>query len=102
LLIHGLGSSADRWLDIHLALSLHYHTIAVDLPGFGMSDRPATGFGFGIEEYSDFIAKFIQRLGFGEQKTTLVGHSLGGYIASEVAIRIGSLASLYSLIHPEC
>ena len=40
IFIHGLGSSAERWLDIPLALSLYYHTIAVDLPGFGMTGRP--------------------------------------------------------------
>ena len=30
LFIHGLGSSADRWLDIPDALSLYFHTIAID------------------------------------------------------------------------
>ena len=30
LFIHGLGSSADRWLDIPDAISMYYHTIAVD------------------------------------------------------------------------
>ena len=35
LFIHGLGASADRWLDIPDALSMYYHTIAVDLIGFG-------------------------------------------------------------------
>jgi pimeloyl-ACP methyl ester carboxylesterase len=41
LFIHGLGSSADRWLDIPDALSLYFHTIAIDLPGFGGSDKPS-------------------------------------------------------------
>jgi pimeloyl-ACP methyl ester carboxylesterase len=41
LFIHGLGSSADRWLDIPDALSITgLHTIAMDLPGFGLSDKP--------------------------------------------------------------
>jgi pimeloyl-ACP methyl ester carboxylesterase len=72
--IHGLGSSADRWLDIPLALSLYYHTISIDLPGFGMSDKPES-FSYGIEEYSRHV-----------------GHSLGGYIAAEIAIRNPSIA----------
>jgi len=40
LFIHGLGSSADRWLDLDIpdALSKYYHTIAVDLIGFGGSE----------------------------------------------------------------
>jgi pimeloyl-ACP methyl ester carboxylesterase len=41
LFIHGLGSSADRWLDIPDALSLYFHTLAIDLPGFGGSHKPS-------------------------------------------------------------
>jgi len=33
LFIHGLGSSADRWLGIPDVLSTNFHTIALDLPG---------------------------------------------------------------------
>ena len=40
LFIHGLGSSADWWLDIPDALSTYYHTIAVDLIGFGGTYKP--------------------------------------------------------------
>ena len=41
IFIHGLGSSAERWLDIPDALALYFHTIAIDLPGFGGSDKPS-------------------------------------------------------------
>ncbi|HET9774001.1 MAG TPA: alpha/beta hydrolase, partial [Nitrososphaeraceae archaeon] len=37
IFIHGLGSSSERWLDIPEALSKYFHTIAVDLVGFGES-----------------------------------------------------------------
>lgn len=87
LFVHGLGSAADRWLDIPLGLALYYHTIAIDLPGFGAADKPEGGFGYSIGEYAAYIASAVRVLGLDGRNTTLVGHSLGGYIAAEVAIR---------------
>ena len=88
LFIHGLGSSADRWLDIPDALSKYYHTIAVDLIGFGGSDKPVD-VNYTIEKFAEFILEFIDKIGLNgdDGKITLVGHSLGGYIAVEFAIR---------------
>src|ERR687892_2080810 len=62
LFIHGLGSSADRWLDIPDALSKYYHTIAVDLIGFGGSDKPAD-INYTIEKFAEFILEFINKKG---------------------------------------
>jgi pimeloyl-ACP methyl ester carboxylesterase len=92
LFIHGLGSSADRWLDIPDALSKYYHTIAIDLIGFGGSDKP-DDINYTIEKFAEFILEFINKKGLNNndddnnKKITLVGHSLGGYIAVEFAIR---------------
>ena len=84
LFIHGLGSSADRWLGIPSALSANLHAIALDLPGFGESDKPAT-MDYTIENFRDTIVDFINELAI-NGKTSIVGHSLGGYIAAEVAM----------------
>ena len=91
LFIHGLGSSADRWLDIPDALSLYFHTIAIDLPGFGGSDKPS-GMDYTIEAFSDIVTEFMGKIGIADEggggdnnRTSLVGHSLGGYIASKIA-----------------
>jgi pimeloyl-ACP methyl ester carboxylesterase len=92
LFIHGLGSSADRWLDIPDALSLYFHTIAIDLPGFGGSDKPSD-MNYTIEAFSDIIRQFMDKIRITKEdrsdnkasKVTLVGHSLGGYIASKIA-----------------
>jgi 2-hydroxy-6-oxonona-2,4-dienedioate hydrolase len=92
LFIHGLGSAADRWLDIPDALSLYFHTLAIDLPGFGGSDKP-TDIDYTIEGFSDVVRQFMDEIritkddrGNNKARTiTLVGHSLGGYIASKIA-----------------
>jgi 2-hydroxy-6-oxonona-2,4-dienedioate hydrolase len=99
LFIHGLGSSVDRWLDIPDALSMYYHTIAVDLIGFGGSDKP-TDVNYTIEQFSEFILEFIEKIELSgdDRKITLVGHSLGGYIAVDFAIRNKGLIEKLVLI----
>ena len=99
LFIHGLGSSADRWLDIPDAISMYYHTMAVDLIGFGGSDKP-TDVNYTIEQFSEFILEFMEKIGLSgdDKKITLVGHSLGGYIAVEFAIRNKGLIEKLVLI----
>jgi len=92
LFIHGLGSSAERWLDIPDALSLYFHTVAIDLPGFGGSDKPLD-LEYTVEAFSDIVRQFIDRVATSEEgpanykfnKLTLIGHSLGGYIALKIA-----------------
>jgi len=85
LFIHGLGSSADRWLGIPAALSANFHTVALDLPGFGESDKPAT-MDYTIENFRGTILDFMNKVAINDGKTSIVGHSLGGYIAAEVTI----------------
>ncbi|MGH9973879.1 MAG: alpha/beta fold hydrolase [Nitrososphaeraceae archaeon] len=109
LFIHGLGSSSDRWLDIPDALSRYFHPIvAVDLIGFGGSDKPVT-LDYTIEYFSKFIRDFIycKQIWRNDDdsdddddscKTIIVGHSLGGYIAAKVAIEDQDLIEKLVLI----
>jgi pimeloyl-ACP methyl ester carboxylesterase len=107
LFIHGIGSSLIAWRDIPEALSNistmkdeHFHTIAVDLIGFGGSDKPQTA-NYTIKGFSKFIVDFIREEEIGiksNEKITLVGHSLGGYIATEVAIENKDLIEKLVLI----
>jgi 2-hydroxy-6-oxonona-2,4-dienedioate hydrolase len=104
LFIHGLGSSAERWLDIPEALSLYFHTIALDLPGFGGSDKPSD-MEYTIEAFSDIITEFMDNIGIGQRdggsndgRTTLIGHSLGGYIASSIAAGANNSEFLEKLV----
>jgi pimeloyl-ACP methyl ester carboxylesterase len=85
LFIHGLGSSALTWGDIPEALSHTFHTITVDLIGFGRSDKPKAN--YTIPYFSKFIKDFLWQIGIKDNdKITIVGHSLGGYIALDYAI----------------
>lgn len=92
LLIHGLGSSAERWYVVQNDLSKNYHVLSVDLPGFGKSDKPSS-FEYTIAGFGDIIIEFMkQRLD--DVKINLVGHSLGGYIALDVASKTKSVNKL--------
>jgi pimeloyl-ACP methyl ester carboxylesterase len=97
LFIHGLGSSSERWLDIPEALSTYFHTIAVDLIGFGGSDKPPN-INYSIETFKKFMLDFITAVNLDDKKITLIGHSLGGYIALETALSIAENRNKKKLI----
>jgi 2-hydroxy-6-oxonona-2,4-dienedioate hydrolase len=97
LFLHGLGSSSDRWIDIPDAFSRHYHTVAVDLIGFGGSDCP--NFDYTINAFRKFVLDFMSSIQIDDGKTTIIGHSLGGYIAAEIAIENRSVVNSLVLIN---
>ena len=96
LFLHGLGSSSDRWIDIPEAFSRHCHTIAVDLIGFGGSDAPVLN--YTIKTFREFVLDFMRSIQIDDGKTTVIGHSLGGYIAAEIAIENRSMINRLVLI----
>lgn len=85
LFIHGLGSSADIWLNIPDMLSSDFHIVSLDLPGFGVSDKPLME--YTPEKFAEILIDFINKIGINDGKTSIVGHSLGGYIAVKIAIK---------------
>src|SRR5919206_2432603 len=98
LLIHGLGGSIDSWINNINAISKQQlRVIALDLPGFGFSDKPKIN--YTISFYTTFIAKFIKRLKL-RSSVSIVGCSLGGQIAAEVALNHPNLVSKLVLISP--
>ncbi|AIC15976.1 alpha/beta fold hydrolase [Nitrososphaera viennensis] len=99
LFIHGLGSSADRWLDIPDAMSLFgFHAVAIDLPGFGGSDKPPDMNYYTIENFAQAVAEFMHKIGIDDGKTSIVGHSLGGYVAAQLAIEQRGLVDKLVLV----
>ncbi len=83
VVIHGGGGDARTWWDNITELSKKYTVYAPDLPGYGGS-QPLDGTYF-IPELSEFVEKFAGKMGL--EKFHLVGHSLGGGVALNYALR---------------
>jgi pimeloyl-ACP methyl ester carboxylesterase len=82
VLVHGLSGAWQNWLEQIPRLSEGHRVIAVDLPGFGASPMPP--WSISISAYGSFVRDFCERLGV--SGCALVGNSMGGFIATEVAI----------------
>lgn len=82
ILIHGLGDEADTWRHLFPALSAHYRAIALDLPGFGRSDKPAGP--YTIQFFQSVLLDLLDALEL--KRVTLTGHSLGAVIAHAFAL----------------
>jgi pimeloyl-ACP methyl ester carboxylesterase len=82
LFVHGLGGCWQNWLENIPHFSSTHRVVAVDLPGFGSSPMPP--WETTIPAYGRFVRDLCERLGIG--RCSLVGNSMGGFIATEVAI----------------
>ncbi len=84
ILIHGYTASVYVWKTAAPILADHgFHVVAVDLLGFGYSDKPAW-FDYSITSQARMISRFMNRLGIG--RATLVGSSYGGAVAATLAL----------------
>jgi pimeloyl-ACP methyl ester carboxylesterase len=83
VLLHGGSSSAATWHRLTTALvTAGHHVIAADLRGHGASSRSRD---YPLAGYADDIAGLLEALAI--PSATLVGHSLGGYVAAVLAQR---------------
>lgn len=83
LLVHGLGSSAGVEFYYNLeALATRHCVYAVDLPGFGRSDKPSVD--YTIEFFVEVLRDFMDSQGL--RRAALMGVSLGGRIALGFAL----------------
>ena len=81
LLVHGFGASTDHWRKNISELSQDFEVYAIDLLGFGRSQKPAWQYSGNLwrDQLHDFITEKIQR------STVIAGNSLGGYSSLCVA-----------------
>ncbi len=82
VLIHGFGASMYGWRHQLAPLAAAgYRVVTFDNRGFGFSDKPAHG--YHNAEYAHLVVSLLDSLGIAS--AVLVGHSMGGAIAAEVA-----------------
>ena len=84
LLLHGLGATKASFLPTIDALRPAYRTIAIDLPGFGDSDKPLFG-AYDPPFFADAITALLDALDL--ESAHLVGNSMGGRVALELGLR---------------
>jgi pimeloyl-ACP methyl ester carboxylesterase len=81
VMLHGLGGNKASFLPTVAALAPSFRTIAVDLLGFGDSDKPL-GASYGPEFQARGIARLLDALDI--DRAHFIGHSLGGRVALEL------------------
>ena len=82
ILLHGLGGDSSNWASTMTPLSEKFHVIALDQIGFGRSEKPLINYRVGT--YVDFLSAFMKELKI--ERASLVGNSLGGWIAAAFAL----------------
>lgn len=98
LMLHGFGSSLQTWDTWTESLQKKYRVIRLDLPGFGLSG-PSPNHAYSEDDDVQFIGRFINKLRISEY--SLIGHSMGGKIAWNVAATYPSQVKRLVLMAPD-
>lgn len=93
--LHG-AAGVPGWLPFFARLAASYEVVVPEHPGFGNSDNPSwiRNVGDVAMYYLDFLHELDA------QRVHLVGHSLGGWIAAELAVRNAARLATLTLIAP--
>jgi pimeloyl-ACP methyl ester carboxylesterase len=101
VLIHGFGAALDWWDEIAPALAAGHRVIRIDLIGHGGTEAPR--FGYSIERQASLVLGALDKLGI--DHFTVIGHSMGGEVATALAeanpARVGRLVLIDSPPKPE-
>jgi len=102
LLIHGFPTSSHLWRNVIPELAKTHRAIAIDLPGYGLSDKPLD-VTYDFAFFENVLEGFLDALGIGD--TALPVHDLGGPIGLFWAVRhperVQQLVILNTLVYPE-
>jgi pimeloyl-ACP methyl ester carboxylesterase len=82
VLVHGLADDVGVWQSVIPALSARHRVVALDLIGFGRSDKPLLS--YRVATFSDFLDGFLTALRI--DRASIVGNSLGGWSAADFAL----------------
>jgi len=83
LLLHGFATSSYTWHAIIPELSKNHRVIAIDLRGFGASDKPIDDH-YSIQDQTEAVQAFVEQENL--RDLTVIGHSFGGGIALVMAL----------------
>jgi pimeloyl-ACP methyl ester carboxylesterase len=97
LAVHGLGGTKGSFLPTLAALADRHRVIAMDLPGFGDSDKPI-GAPYDPRFFSGAVVDLLDALEL--QRAHVVGNSLGGRVALEVGLRNPERVRRLALLAP--
>ena len=90
VLLHGLGSKKEDWLSVLEPMAQKYRLLVPDQIGFGKSDKPLMD--YSVQTYVDFLNEFLRQMKV--EKASLVGESLGGWIAALYTAELGGGAHM--------
>jgi pimeloyl-ACP methyl ester carboxylesterase len=95
--IHGLGATKASFLASVAALAPRFRVIAIDLPGFGDSDKPV-GAPYDARFFAKAVVELLDAL---ELKSAhVIGNSLGGRVALELGLQAPDRARRLALLAP--
>ena len=103
LCLHGFGASCASYRLVlqPLAEALQARVLAVDMPGFGLTNRPRLVKDFCPQQ---MVSSFVQSLGLAQETSTvplvLMGHSLGGLVAAKHVVSTQSAVAAAVLVAP--
>jgi pimeloyl-ACP methyl ester carboxylesterase len=99
VLLHDVLQSHLAWNDVLPALAARMRVVAIDLPGAGESEKPATSrFSYAFAAFADAVADVIAALDLG--RVALVGHGLGAAVALSCAANHPAIATKLVLVAP--
>src|SRR5579872_7281655 len=83
VMIHGFPDYWYTWRNQMVALAPHYQTVALDLRGYNLSDKPKGAENYAMTHLVGDVQAVIRHLG--RDKAIIVGHDWGGMIAWQFA-----------------
>ena len=97
ILVHGFAGSTYTWRNLIPLLTDHYTIYALDVLGFGLSDKPPDG-SYDMKSQGNLLIAFMDSLNL--PSATLIGHSMGGIIIAYTALAAPSKVDRLVMIEP--
>lgn len=94
--VHGLAGNATHWIHVAPRFADRFRVIGLDLPGCGVTDPPPDG--YSLRGYAEHVLALMDALGV--ERATLVGHSMGGMVSTDLALLRPDRVDRVVLVNP--